>query len=45
MPDKSFEDALADLMDQYADEDPDEMISVLELALMAAKEQHEPEGG
>jgi hypothetical protein len=37
--DKSFEEALGDLLTEYAGTDPDEIISALELALMAAREE------
>ena len=37
---KTFEDALGDLLADHADDDPEELISALELALMALKEEH-----
>ena len=38
---KDFTEALGDLLAQYADVDPDELISALELQLMALKEEHD----
>lgn len=39
----SFEDALGDLLAKYSDDDPDKLISALELALMALREEHSGE--
>lgn len=36
---KTFEEALNDLLNEYSDEDREEVVSALELALMAQKEQ------
>ena len=36
---KSFEDALGDLLAEYAGCDPEELISAMELQIMALKEQ------
>lgn len=41
---KPFEEALADLLAEYADEDIDELISALELQTMALKEQESSNG-
>ena len=38
---KPFEDALDELLLEYGDADPDEVISALELAIMKLKEQHD----
>ena len=40
---KTFEDALLDLLAEYADDDPDEITSALELQLMARREQEDAE--
>ena len=37
---KSFEEALADLLAEYRDAQPGELISAMELALYALREQH-----
>lgn len=37
---KSFEDALLDLLAQYRDADPQEIITALEVHLMALREEH-----
>lgn len=37
---KSFEEALADLLAQYRNADPVEIIAALELQLMALREEH-----
>lgn len=39
MPEKSFEEALGDLLDEYDGADRDEKISALELAVMALREE------
>ena len=41
MPEKSFEEALSDLLAQYRDADPEEVISALELATYGLKEERE----
>ena len=43
MSDISFEEALQNLLSKYHDADPGEVISALELALYAAKEQSDDE--
>ena len=40
---KMFEEALAELVERYFDAHPNEIISALELQLMAFKEEHHVE--
>lgn len=41
MPNKTFDEALGDLLADYADADPDELISALEIQLYALRESVE----